>query len=101
MVTGPELLIDNVDEQEDYLGIKWTYEEYLEELKKPIEYPDPNDFTDARYYKKYAHNVPPPEAYYIVPDRKDQVATSEKTQNDRKLHFGWNNVTEYEDHGVK
>lgn len=52
-----------------YLDKKWTFEEYLEELKEPIDYADPNDPSDPRYYRKYARDVPPPEAFYLVPEK--------------------------------
>ena len=86
MVAGPnELLVGNdpkrelllgEDHEQDYLANKWTFEEYLEELDKPIEYPDRLNKDDPRYYRKYAHNLPPKEAYFMIPDRKDQVATN-------------------------
>ena len=69
MVSGPNSasnqLIEDRESQlftqeNDYLGNKWTYEEYLEELKKPIDYPNIHDKDDPGYYRKYAHNVPPP-----------------------------------------
>ena len=72
----------------------------MEELKKPIEHPDPNDVDDPRYYQKYAINIPPPQAYYFVPDKKDQVATNDATKNDRRVYFGWNNLTEFERNGM-
>ena len=83
-----------------YFDVQWTYEEWLEELKKPIDYPSPDDPDDPRYYRKYAHNVAHPDLYYIVPDRKDAVATNEKTKNDRRVYFGWNNLQDYEIKGM-
>lgn len=85
--------LTDTSNQESYFDKKWTYEEYLEELKKPVEHPDPNDINDPLYYKKYAHTVPPPAAYYFVPDRKDSQALNEETKNDRRVYFGWNNLT--------
>ena len=79
-----------------YFDKKFTYEEYLEELRQPIDYPDINDPNDERYYKKYAMNVAPPEAYYWIPDKKDGVVTSQKTKKARYVFFGWNNVTDFE-----
>lgn len=84
-----------------YFDKRWTLQEYYEELKKPIEYPSKEDPDDPRYYIKYAMNIPPPEVYYIIPARKDNVATTDKTKNDRKVYFGWNNITEYERAGVQ
>jgi len=62
-----------------YWDKKWTYEEYLEELKMPLDQPDPNDPDDPRYYRKYAINIPPPDVHYMIPDRKDAVATDVRT----------------------
>ena len=45
--------------------------------------------------------MPPPDAYYIVPDRKDAVATTDKTKNDRRVYYGWNNIQEYELNGMR
>ena len=54
-------MVSVIEEQEveehdtNYLvNTKWTYREYLEELGKPIDYPDPHDKDDPRYYRKYA-----------------------------------------------
>lgn len=84
-----------------YFDLKWTLKEYEEELAKPIEQPSLQDCNDPLYYKKYAHNVPPPDAYYIVPDRKDAFATTDKTKNDRRVYYGWNNIQEYELAGMR
>lgn len=62
-------------------------------MAKPIENPDPHDINDPRYYMKYAHTVPPPAAYYFIPNKKDNVAHDDDTMNERKVHFGWNNIT--------
>lgn len=83
-----------------YFDKKWTYEEYMDELKNPVDQPDPNDPNDPRYYRKYAINIPPPDVYYMIPDRKDAVANDVKTQNDRRVYFGWNNLTPYEKNGI-
>ena len=99
MVTAdPQLIL--VDE-DDYLSTKWTYEEYQEELCKPIDYPDPQNKDDPRYYRKYAHNVPPPEAYFYIPPDKDAVATNDKTKSVRRVWYGWNNITDFERQGIK
>lgn len=65
-----------------------------------MDQPDPNNPDDPRYYRKYAMNVPPPDLYYFVPDRKDVVALDVKSQNDRRVYFCWNNITEYERNGM-
>ena len=46
-------------------------------------------------------NIPPPDVYFMIPDRKDVVATNVKTQNDRRVYYCWNNVTEYERNGME
>lgn len=66
-----------------YFDKKWTYAEFLAELEEPIEHPDPTDPDDPRYYRKYAHTVPPLDAYYFIPDWKDCVATNTATKNSR------------------
>ena len=78
--------------QTTYFDKKWTYQEYLEELKQPITPPNPNDINDPGYYRKYAINICPPEVYYTYDERKDAVATNKATKNDRRVHYGWNNV---------
>ena len=83
-----------------YFDKKWTLQEYYEELKQPIQHPDPNNIDDPGYYKKYAINVPPPEAYYIYDERKDAVATNKATQNDRRVYYGWNNIQPFEQKGM-
>lgn len=35
-----------------------------------------------------------------MPDRKDEVATGEKSKNDRRVFFGWNNITSFEVQGM-
>ena len=79
-----------------YFDKKWTYAEYLEALKEPLDFPDPHNPDDPLYYLKYAHTIPPPDAYYFIPDRKDDVAINKATKNNRFVYFGWNNMTEFE-----
>ena len=54
--------------QAGFLKKQFTYEEYKEQValyhEGKIERPDPDDHTDDRYYRKYAHTVPPPDAYF-------------------------------------
>ena len=50
---------------------RFTLEEYREALTQPIEYPDKNDCNDPLYQKKYAHNMPPLEAYFLIPDGQE------------------------------
>ena len=66
--------------KESYLDKqRFTLEEYLEALQKPYEQPDLKDCNDPRYYKKYAHNLPPLEAYFLIPDDKDETNSKEDT----------------------
>ena len=58
---------------------RYTLEEYLEALKQPYENPDPNDCNDPCYYKKYAHNMPPLEAYFLMPDDYKKTSSAEDT----------------------
>jgi len=82
-VATNQLILTNEESKhgsgQSYFDKKWTYEEFLEELKKPIVHPDPHDVNDPGYYKKWAHTVPPMQAYYFIPDRKDSVAVDVKT----------------------
>lgn len=96
-----ETIVACVPHEVDYLDVKWTYDQYLEELKKPIEPPDSEDPDHPGYYKKYAHNLPPNEAYFLIPDRHCEVAQNEATKNNRRVYFGWNNVTDFELRGVR
>ena len=75
-------------------GQRFTIEEYKNALAEPIDYPDPNDHEDPRYYKKYAHTLAPPEAYFILIPGWNKVNT-EKDNNARTI-YGWNNITEFE-----
>lgn len=72
IATGPE-------EGKTYYDKKWTYNEYLEELKQPISHPDPNNVDDPGYYRKYAMNICPPDVYYTYDERKDAVNADKKT----------------------
>jgi len=60
-----------------------------------------HDKNDPRYYRKYAHNVPPKNAYFFIPEKRDQVAMDTKTLNDRRVYFGWSNLTDYEREGIR
>lgn len=35
-----------------------------------------------------------------MPDKKNQVATNDATKNERRVYFGWNNLTEFELKGM-
>ena len=99
----PSTAINQVEEESQpgaYFNKKGTYAEYVEELKKPLEYADPHDPNDPRYYKKYAHTVAPLDAYFFVMDRRDEVSHDEKSKNDRRVFYGWNNITNFEVQGT-
>jgi hypothetical protein len=53
------------------------------------------DHTDPLYECKFAHNLPPPEAYFLIPLKKDLVS-SKDMPNNRVVFFGWNNLTDFE-----
>ena len=63
-------------------------------LKAPIESPDPTDCTDLRYYKKYAHNLPPLISYQLRPADYKLVNTEKVTQ--RTMFYGLNNINTFE-----
>lgn len=44
--------------------------------------------------------MPPLEAYYFIPEGKDRQNVNMKNNNDRKVYFGWNNVSEFEKQGI-
>ena len=101
LIDGPQITPnDGRGPDDSYFNKKITYEEYMQELRQPIDYPDPQDPEDERYYRKYAMNMPPLECYFIIPDNKDKVARDHASRNDRKVHYGWNNITEFEQAGI-
>ena len=100
-VLKAETIVPTQEHVHSTLDVKWTYEEYLEELKKPIEFPPRDEPDHPGYYKKYAHTVPPIESYYIIPDRQEEVARDEVTKNVRRVYFGWNNITDFERAGMR
>ena len=62
--------------------------------------PDPENCEDPRYYRKYAHNLPPLECYFHIPNDQEMQCKDMKTNNDRKIFYGWNNLTKFEEDGV-
>ena len=56
----------------EFLKKQFTLEEFNQEIQEYREgklgEPDPEDFEDPMYYRKYAHTLPPLESYFIVPD---------------------------------
>lgn len=58
--------------------------------------PNNTDYTDPKYTKKYAHTMPPLEAYYQVLPATKKVNPDEKNNNQRVYFFAWDNLTQYE-----
>ena len=80
-------------------GQRFTLEQYREALQKPIDYPDKNDPDDPRYYTKYAHTIPPPEAYLTRPPGWEKINLAEASNC--RVIFDWSNISEYEKEKVK
>ena len=70
-------------------------EEYRRAVSEPIDFPDPSDHEDPRYYRKYAHTLPPMEAYFLLTPGWDCVNTDADNGAVRQV-FDWNNLTEFE-----
>ena len=87
-----------------FLKKQFTFEEYKEQLQSyhegKLPQPDPNNCEDPLYYKKYAHNMAPPEAYFFIPEHQEMQCKDVKTNNDRKIFYGWNNLTKFEKEGI-
>ena len=75
-------------------GQRFTLVQYREALAQPIEYPDKNDPDDPLYYTKYAHTLPPLEAYFTRP--KDWEKFNSADNNNCREYFDWNNISEFE-----
>jgi len=82
-----------------YCDQRYTLEEYKQALEEEIEFPDKDDSEDPRYYKKYAHTLPPLDSYFIIPLGQEKVSTAENTNN--RDFFDWNNFTEFEKEKVE
>lgn len=74
---------------------KFTLKEYQAELLKGYQHPDPFDHLDPGYNKKYAHTLPPLQAYMMRPANY-QKASTEKDKDNRKVYYGWNNLSDFE-----
>ena len=89
----------------EFLKKQFTLEEFNQEIQEYREgklgEPDPEDFEDPLYYRKYAHTLPPLESYFIVPDDTEKQNKTMKTNNDRKVYYGWNNLTKFEEQGIE
>ena len=74
---------------------KFTLREYKEALQNGYTQPDPDNYMDRGYYIKYAHTLPPLEAYMIRPANYERASTEKDTDN-RKIYYGWNNLSQFE-----
>ena len=79
---------------------KFTVEEYKEALEQECGSPNPNNCKDVLYYTKFAHNMPPPQAFFVLPRNWDKFCTEDKP-NDRLIFYGWNNITEFEEKQIE
>ena len=79
---------------------QFTLQEYQEALVHGYKKPDPNDYTDKGYYIKYAHTLPPLQAYMIRPPNYEKFST-EKDTDHRKVYYGWNNLSEFESNQIE
>ena len=70
-------------------------------MKKPMELCDREDINDPGYSKKYAQHVPPLEAYFFIPNKKDGAVQNMKTTKARHIFFGWNNLSDFERQGAQ
>ena len=78
---------------------QFTKTEYLQEIEDYYNGKIPpvstTDHTDPMWTKKFAHTLPPLEAYKLVPPRTELVCKSQAEEI--RLHFyGWDNLTEFE-----
>ena len=62
--------------------------------------PDPEDIQDPLYYRKYAHTLPPLECHFHIPDNHELQCKNMKSNNERKIFYGWNNLTKFEEQGI-
>ena len=82
--------------QPNYLDrTRFTLQQYQQALQQPHQYASPSDHTDQAYYKKYAHNLPPLDAYFIRLNNA-HLNNTEQNSNQRKIFWAWNNVSDFE-----
>jgi hypothetical protein len=48
------------------------------------------------WQSKFAHCLPPLQAYKFVPPLKDNGGNTQENQDNRKVYYGWDNVTNFE-----
>lgn len=82
-----------------HLESRFTYAEYLEHMAEYRRSGDQHptfDHTDPLYFQKYASSMPPLEAYKIVPKHLELGGNTKENLQQRKVFFGWNNLTPFE-----
>jgi hypothetical protein len=79
---------------------QFTLEEFNTALNAPIKYPDPEDCKDRGYFIKYAHTLPPLTCYRMRPPHY-QLTCTENDLNNRKVYYGWNNLTPFEESAIE
>ena len=58
------------------------------------------DIADPLYQTKFAHNLPPLEAYRLICPKQECVSTQKNMQG-RYVFFGWNNLTSFEEEHIE
>ena len=82
--------------QPNYLDrTRFTLQQYQQALQQPVQHASPSDHTDQGYYKKYAHNLPPLDAYFIRLSNA-HLNNTEQNSNQRKVFWAWNNLSDFE-----
>jgi hypothetical protein len=103
-IDGGQQVSSSVLEGGGTFSKKFTYEEYKEEMEQyregKIPKPDPEDIQDPLYYRKYAHTLPPLECHFHIPDNHELQCKNMKSNNERKIFYGWNNLTKFEEQGI-
>ena len=93
-----------VESEESPLQVKMTLDEYLYEMSNYDTliqtHPSKTDPTDPLYRKKYAHNMPPLIVYKSRMVGMEHVNVP-GNDNNRRLFYGWNNMTDHERQGVE
>lgn len=74
---------------------QFTLREYKETLIGGYSHPNPEDLNDPGYYIKYAHTMPPIQAYMVRPAGYERSSKADDVDG-RKVFNGWNNLSEFE-----
>lgn len=95
--------MDNTNTVVNRLNHRFTLDEYLYEMNNREQtlkvQPNPNDFNDQLYCRKYAHNLPPLISMKSKPFGWDRVNVK-GDDNRRCVFFGWDNITQHELEGI-